>query len=152
MKIAIPNFIEASGPSFSCASNIPLDNLPIYLYQYDLSNPHSVINWSIVSLKPSSFSYRVIELQSRILLHNTLSSYLFIYTFNKYDEVYQVYKDQIVYASTPSGTFSISGDDNVYNASDYWTFTRQNNTIQLLFTPSPSMNLSYAYLFYDIVL
>jgi hypothetical protein len=152
MKIAIPNFIEASGPSFSCASNIPLDNLPIYLYQYDLSNPQSVVNWSVVSLKPSSFNNRVIQLQARILMHESLSYYVLTYTFNKYDEVYQVYKDQIVYAATPSGTFSISGDDNVYNASDYWTFTQQNNTIQLLFTPSISMNLSYSYLFYDILL
>lgn len=152
MKIVNGNFVEASGPSFECTSNIPLSNLPIYIYEYILTNMESTINWTVVAMKPSSFNTRVLELQARILVRTLRPQYVFTYQFSPNDQVYQVYKQEIVYATTPNGTFSIEGDSAVYNAADYWTYSRSHNEITLIFTPVSSMDLAYHYIYYDMVI
>lgn len=147
MKIHSPNSVLASGPAFSLDVTIPNANLPVYILGYSVrSDDNSTVsNTHLVSMKPSTATTRVLQLQATLSLTHDSPEYTIVYTFDPYDEMYQAYASSIVYAPYPSGTFllSISGENGSsvgYNVSDYWTYVRLNATqLQLTFQPSLGM-------------
>lgn len=151
MKINQANFIDASGPTFSSDITIPVQNLPLYLYNYLVSCTNGTINWSTMALKPSTSTTRTMQLQARVFLTGTPPSYQITYTISENDPLYNQYNNDIIYNNSPSGEFSIQGNNNVYNVSDYWTTQHSPNQIILTFTPDNSFNLENNYLFFDMI-
>lgn len=155
MKIHVPNYAQASGPTFSSNVTIPVPNLPIYLYDYSLECDEGGacrIEWHLTSMKPSSVTARVLQLQGRFYVFSPSAEYRLTYLFDTNDELYRTFAPSLQFAPFPSGEFTVEGSDGTYNASDYWTYEVQGNRITLTFQPSLDMLLQGKTIFYDITL
>lgn len=159
MKISVPNYVEASGPTFSSDITIPVANLPIALYDYRVGCRAQYgcgVEWTMTCMKPSSVSTRVLQLQGRMELGPTGSpEYTITYTFSPYDPIYTQFIGSVRFAPVPAGEFTIEGDDTIYNAVDYWDshFDASTNQLHIVFQPSLTMlgRIGGRVLYYDMV-
>lgn len=158
MKIRRNNFVESSGSTIYGAKNsFPITNLPIYLNIYEASflQNEGLIQWNIVSLKPISFSTRLVNLQLRGYFYKNQNTFQLQYKFVP-SPIFEQYKNQINWNNpTPQGIFTLGNKSHVYNASDSLTcsFNDTSNLLIIGFTkPINVPSTEYLNFFFNIVI
>ena len=139
MKIRRNNFVESSGPTIYGGKNsFPITNLPIYLNVYEASflQNEGLIQWNVVSLKPISFSRRLLNIQLRGYFYKNQDTFQIQYNIVP-NPIFEQYKNQVDWNNPiPQGNFTLGNKPNVYNASDslICSFNDISNVLTIVFT------------------
>lgn len=156
MKVRSNNAKICAGPVIYGGKNsFPITNLPIYLNVYEARfvENEGLIQWNLVSLKPLTFSTRLLNIQLRGYFYKDQNTFQFQYKFLP-DPIFDQYKTQVSWnITTPQGNFTLGNSSKVYNAVDYLTssFNDISDVLTMEFRkPSSVPSTDYLNFFFNI--